>query len=188
MTTYSWDSVHAAFRQEKAMSKFHGIWNLGPQLEAFGLGPEDSKAYFHKVTWINSPAAEKGGAPKNLSHPIVYVVADTPNKDIAALIVALASQHVPNTKHAVGTNHTPVNYGQASMPDFQTLGWGLVAGIPLLQYAEFMPNNARIGQYNAIIYQGIQAVETGEMPPAEAADFVIEELEVELGDDVIILD
>ena len=188
MTTYSWDSVHAAFRQEKALSKFHGIWNLGPQLEAFGLGPEDSEAYFNKVTWINAPAAEKGGTPKNLSHPIIYVVADTPNKDLAAMIVALASQHVPNTKHAVGTNHTPINYGQASMPEFQQKGWGLVAGIPLLSYAEFMPNHPKIGQYNAITYQGVQAVETGEMSPEEAADFVIEELEIELGDDVIILD
>jgi len=31
-------------------------------------------------------------------------------------------------------------------------------------------------------------VETGEMSPAEAVDFVIEELETELGDDIIITD
>ncbi len=188
MTTYSWDSVHAAFRGEKALSKFHGIWNLGPQLEAFGIDPLDGEAYFNKVTWINAPAGEKGGEPKNLSHPIVYVVADTPNKELAAMIVALASQPVPNTKHAVGTNHTPINYGQAAMPEFTSKGWGLVAGVPMLQYAEFMPNHSKIGQYNAITFQGVQAVETGEMSPEEAAEFVIEELETELGDDIIILD
>ena len=188
MTTYSWDSVHAAFRGEKALSKFHGIWNLGNQLEAFGIDPLDSEAYFNKVTWINAPAGERGGQPKNLSHPIVYVVADTPNKELAALLVGYASQPVPNTRHAVGTNHTPINYSQAAMPEFQTKGWGLVAGVPLLQYAEFMPNHSKIGQYNAITFQGVQAVETGEMDPEEAAEFVIEELETELGDDVIILD
>lgn len=188
MTTYSWDSVHAAFRQEKALSKFHGIWNLGPQLEAFGIDPLDSEAYFNKVTWINSPAGAKGGQPKNLSHPIVYVVADTPNKELAAMIVGLASQPIPNTRHAVGTNHTPINYSQSAMPDFVSRGWGLVAGVPLLQYAEFMPNHSKIGIYNAITYQGIQAVETGEMSPAEAAEFVVEELETELGDDLIVLD
>ncbi len=188
MTTWNWDSVHAAFRGEQAVSKFHGIWNLGAQLEAFGMSATDEEAYFDKITWINAPAGEKGGTPSNLSHPIVYVVGETENKALAATLVALASQHVPNTAHAVTTNHTPINYGQAAMPDFVEKGWGLVAGVPLLQYAEFMPNHSKIGQYNAITFQGVQAVETGEMSPAEAVELVIEELETELGDDVIILD
>ena len=168
------------------MGKFHGIWNVGAQLEAFGLkGKED---YFRKLTWIHAPPAKKGGQPKNLSHPIVYIVGDTPKKDLAAMLVGLASQHVPNTAHAVGTNHTPINYGQTAMPDFQEKGWALIAGTPMLKYAEFMPNHAKIGQYNAITYTGVQAVETGEMSPEDAADMVLEELEVELGSDVIIID
>jgi inositol-phosphate transport system substrate-binding protein len=186
MTTMSWDSVHAAFRGGDAMGKFHGIWNVGAQMESFGLStPEE---YFNKITWIHAPPAEKGGAPKNLSHPIVYIVGNTEKKDLAALIVALASQPVPNTAHAVGTNHTPINYGQVAMPAFLKDGWALIAGTPMLKYAEFMPNHARIGQYNAIKYTGIQAVETGEMSPEDAAEMVLEELEVELGDDIIILD
>ena len=64
----------------------------------------------------------------------------------------------------------------------------LVAGVPLLEYAEFMPNHPKIGQYNAITFQGVQAVETGEMSPEEAVEMVVEELETELGDDVVILD
>jgi inositol-phosphate transport system substrate-binding protein len=186
MTTWSWDSTHAAFRGGDAMGKFHGIWNVGAQLESFGLtGRED---YFNKIGWINAPAGEKGGSPSNLSHPIVYVVGDTPNKDIAAQLVAMASQHVPNTAHAVGTNHTPINYGQTAMPEFIEKGWALIAGTPMLKFAGFMPNHPKIGQYNAIVYTGIQSVETGEMSAEDAMEMVIEELEVELGDDVIILD
>ena len=186
MTSYSWDSTHAAFRGGDALGKFHGIWNVGAQLEAFGLtGPDD---YFDKLTWIHAPAGEKGGAPKNLSHPIVYVVGDTENKELASMLVMLASQHVPNTAHAVTTNHTPIKYGQTAMPEFQEKGWALIAGTPMLEYAEYMPNHAKIGQYNAITYTGVQAVETGEMSPEDAAEMVIEELEIELGDDVIILD
>lgn len=186
MTTWTWDSTHAAFRGGEAFSKFHGIWNVGAQLEAFGLeGPE---AYFDKITWIHAPAGEKGGTPKNLSHPVVYVVGDTENKDLAAMLVAMASQHVLNTNHAVTTNHTPINFGQVSMPAFLDKGWALIAGAPMLQYAEFMPNHAKIGTYNAITFTGVQAVETGEMSPEEAAEMVLEELEIELGDDVIILD
>ena len=109
-------------------------------------------------------------------------------KDLAAMLVAMASQHVPNTAHAVGTNHTPILYGQTAMPEFQEKGWALIAGTPMLKYAEFMPNHAKIGQFNAITYTGVQAVETGEMSPEDAAEMVVEELETELGDDVIILD
>ena len=186
MTTYSWDSTHAAFRGGDALGKFHGIWNVGAQMEAFGLsGAED---YFDKLTWIHAPAGEKGGEPKNLSHPIVYIVGDTENKEIASMLVGMASLPVPNTAHAVTTNHTPITFGQTSMPEFQENGWALVAGTPLLSRAEFMPNHAKIGQYNAITYTGVQAVETGEMSPEDAAEMVIEELEIELGDDVIILD
>ena len=186
MTTYSWDSTHAAFRGGDALGKFHGIWNVGAQMEAFGLTNADE--YFDKLTWIHAPAGEKGGEPKNLSHPIVYIVGDTENKDIAAMLVGMASLPVPNTAHAVTTNHTPITFGQTSMPEFQENGWALVAGTPLLSRAEFMPNHAKIGQYNAITYTGVQAVETGEMSPEDAAEMVIEELEIELGDDVIILD
>ena len=186
MTTYSWDSTHAAFRGGDALGKFHGIWNVGAQMEAFGLsGAED---YFDKLTWIHAPAGEKGGEPKNLSHPIVYIVGDTENKEIASMLVGMASLPVPNTAHAVTTNHTPITFGQTSMPEFQENGWALVAGTPLLSRAEFMPNHAKIGQYNAITYTGVQAVETGEMSPEDAAEMVVEELEIELGDDVIILD
>ena len=104
------------------------------------------------------------------------------------MLVAMASQPVPNTAHAGGTNHTPINYGQTAMPEFVEKGWALIAGTPMLKYAEFMPNHSKIGQYNAITYSGVQAVETGQMSPEDAAAMVIEELEVELGDDVIILD
>ena len=186
MTSFSWDSTHAAFRGGDALSKFHGIWNVGAQLKAFGLEGEED--YFNKISWIHAPAGKKGGQPKNLSHPIVYIVGDTPNKDLAAMLVAMASQHVPNTAHAVGTNHTPILYGQTAMPEFQEKGWALIAGTPMLKYAEFMPNHAKIGQFNAITYTGVQAVETGEMSPADAAEMGVEELEIELGDDVIILD
>lgn len=187
MTSWTWSSVHDAFRSEKSLGKHHGIWNVGKQIEAFGL-ENNAEAYFDKLTWIHAPAAEKGGKPTNLSHPIIYVVADTPNKELSAMLVALASQHVPNTNHAVTTNHTPINYGQASMPAFKKDGWALIAGTPMLEYAQFMPNHPDIGQYNALVYQGIQAVETGEMSPADAVEFVIDEMDTELGDQVIILD
>lgn len=187
MTTWSWDSVHAAFRGGESFLKFHGIWNVGHQMEAFGLSNEEE--YFHKIGWIHSPAESKGGRPANLSHPIIYVVnPSSPHAELAAYLVALASQPVPNTDHALSTFHTPISYGQTAMREFVEKGWALRAGTPMLEYSGFMPNHARIGEYNSIVYKGIQGVETGRLTPEEGADFVVEELEAELGDDVILLD
>jgi len=187
MTSWSWDSVHAAFRGGESFMKFHGIWNVGQQLEAFGISTEEE--YFHKLGWVHSPAAERGGRPANLSHPIVYVVnPSSEHADLAALLVAIASQGYFNTPHAVTTNHTPINFSQAAMPRFIEEGWSLRAGTPMLEYATFMPNHTRIGEFNAVIYKGIQGVETGRLSPEEGAAFVVEELESELGGDVVILD
>jgi maltose-binding protein MalE len=74
------------------------------------------------------------------------------------------------------------------MPRFIEDGWALRAGAPMLKYSTFMPNHSQIGPYNAIIYKGILAVETDRLSPEEAAAFVVDVLDAELGDDVIILD
>jgi inositol-phosphate transport system substrate-binding protein len=185
-TAMSWDAIEAAsFGGEEALVFFHGVWRVTDQMKAWNLKGKDD--YFRKVTWINAPAGKKGGQPTNLSHPIAYAVsAKSKNKDLAAYIVALASQPIPNLRHAVTTNHTPISYGQQSMPEIIDKGWALVAATPMLKYASFMPNHPKIGQYNSILFKGIQGVETGRLTPQAAADFVVGELENELGKDVVI--
>ena len=187
-TSMSWDAVEkAAFDDEQALFFFHGVWQVGKQMKAWNLkGKED---YQKKITWINSPAGKKGGKPTNLSHPISYSVsAKSKNKELAAFIIGLASQPVPNMRHAVTTNHTPITYGQQSMPEFIEKGWALAAATPMLKYASFMPNHPKIGAYNATIFKAIQGVETGRLNAQTATNFVIDEFTNELGKDVIIRD
>jgi inositol-phosphate transport system substrate-binding protein len=185
-TAMSWDAIEqAAMGGEESLAFFHGVWRVTDQMKALKLGGKD--AYFKKFTWINAPAGKKGGKPANLSHPIAYAVsAKSKNKELAAYIVALASQPVPNMRHAVTTNHTPINYGQQSMPEVVEKGWALVAATPMLKYASFMPNHPKIGQYNSIIFKGIQGIETGRLSAQAATDFVVGEMENELGKDVLI--
>jgi inositol-phosphate transport system substrate-binding protein len=114
------------------------------------------------------------------------VSAKSKNKDLAAYLVALASQPVLNTRHAITTNHTPINHGQAAMPEFLEHGWALAAATPLLKFASVMPNHPKIGQYNAIVFKAIQGVETGRLTPDTATTFILDEMENELGKDVII--
>jgi inositol-phosphate transport system substrate-binding protein len=185
-TAMSWDAIEqASFAGEQALVFFHGVWRVTDQTKAWNLKGKDD--YQRKITWINAPAGKKGGKPSNLSHPIAYAVsAKSKNKELAAYIVALASQPIPNMRHSVTTNHTPINYGGQSMPEVVDKGWALVAATPMLKYASFMPNHPKIGQYNAIIFKGIQGVETGRLTAQAAADFVVDELSNELGKDVVI--
>jgi inositol-phosphate transport system substrate-binding protein len=185
-TSMSWDLVEqAAIKNEEALAFFHGIWRVTDQTKAFNITTKD--AYFRKFTWINSPAGKKGGKPTNLSHPIAYAVSSkSKNKELAAFVIALASQSALNTEHALTTNHTPINFGQLASPEFQEKGWALVAATPMLKHASVMPNHPKIGQYNLIIFKAIQGVETGRLTADAAAAFVADELESDLGKDVII--
>ena len=183
-TSMSWDAIeHASFTGDDVFAFFHGVWRVTDQMK--GLNLKTKEEYFHRFTWINAPAGKKGGKPSNLSHPIAYAVsAKSKNKELAAYIVGLASQPYRNLQHAVSTNHTPIDYGEQSMPELVEKGWALVAATPMLKYASFMPNHPKIGQYNAIVFKGIQGVETGRMTAQKATDFVLDELENELGKDV----
>ncbi|MBF0276856.1 MAG: extracellular solute-binding protein [SAR324 cluster bacterium] len=186
-TSFSWDTVNHLLPEGKAFIKHHGVWDVGRQIK-FGVSEDSEAAYTKNVGWLNSPPAEKGGTPKNLSHPIVYAVnPKSSKKELAALLIAIASQPYFNTKHAIGSNHTAINYGQESMPDYQK-AWPLRMGTPMLKYTTIMPNHPDIGQFNQIIYKGIQGVETDRLKVDEAVSFVLEELEGELGDKVMIVD
>jgi len=185
-TAMSWDAIEqASFGKEEALVFFHGVWRVNDQMKAFKLKGKDD--YFRKMTWLNGPPGKKGGKPTNLSHPISYAVsAKSKNKELAAYIVALASQPLPTMRAGVSSNHMPITYGAQAMPEMVDKGWALVAASPMLKYASFMPSHPKIGQYNSILYKGIQGVETGRLTPQAAADFVMEEFTNELGKEVVI--
>jgi inositol-phosphate transport system substrate-binding protein len=189
-TAMSWDDVQNAFKQERAFAYHHGVWTMDWQLgEAMGATwPEDEKGYFNKIGWIHAPAAEQGGEPTNLSHPIVYVVnPQSEHAELAAQIVAVATLPYFNTLHAVDSYHTGILHGQESMPDYEAI-WPLRAASDLIERSTFMPNHPDFGRYNGLLFTALQGVETGRLTPEEAVDFLADELQGELGDELVIVD
>ncbi len=186
-TALSWDTVNVLLPQGKAFIKLHGVWDVPRQIR-YGIADDNAEAYFKTVGWLHAPPAKRGGAPANLSHPIVYLVNPrSPNAELAALLVAIASQSYFNTGHAVSTGHTAITHGQTAMPAYRA-AWALQAATPMLARSIFMPNHPGIGLFNAAIFKGLQGVETGRLAPEEGARFIIDELEAELGDEVVIID
>lgn len=189
-TAMNWDEIQGGFKTEKTFIYHQGVWAVGEwQLgDAKGANwPNDKDAYFKKIGWIHAPAAVKGGEPKNLSHPIVYVVNPKSAKaQLAAQLVAYASLPFYNVQHASSSAHTAIMNGAAGMPDY-VKAWYLQAAMPMLARATFMPNHPEFGRYNGILFKALQGVETGRLTPAQAVDFMEDEINNQLKNDVKIV-
>ncbi len=189
-TAMSWDAIQTAFKQEKAFLFHQGIWAMAWQVnDSFGPAwPADKAGYTHKIGWIAAPALVRGGKPANLSHPIAYVVSNKSQyKDLAAQLVAIASLPYYNNRHDISSYHTAISHAQAAMPQY-TDNWALSEAGKMMKNITFVPNHARFGDYNRVLFKGLQAVETKRMTPAQAVDFIADELETQLGKDVEIVD
>jgi inositol-phosphate transport system substrate-binding protein len=190
-TAMSWDEIQSAFKQEKAFIYHQGVWATSEWQIGDAKGatwPNDKDWYFHKIGWIPAPAGEKGGEPKNLSHPIVYIVnPKSPHADLAAMLVALATLPYYNVQHAVGSAHTAVVQGAMSMPAYEA-AWYLQAAAPLMKRATFIPNHPEFGRYNGLLFKALQGVETGRLAPEEAVEFLEDEMSNELKDSVKVVD
>jgi len=189
-TQMSWDEIQSAFKQEKAFAYHHGVWTL-PEFqlgEAKGATwPKDREGYFKKIGWILMPAAEKGGKPANLSHPIVYVVnPKSPNAELAALFAAQVTLPYYNTKHAVTTAHTAILHGQSSMPAYRD-AWYLQEATKLLPWSSFQPAHPDFARYNQLLFKALQGVETGRLSVPQALEFLEEEASRELKDQFVVI-
>ncbi|MCJ8140840.1 ABC transporter substrate-binding protein [Falsirhodobacter halotolerans] len=189
-TAMSWDAIQGAFKQENAFIFHQGVWAVAWQLgeNKGATWPTDAEGYFDKIGWLPAPAAVKGGAPVNLSHPLLYTV--NPQGDHAALaaeLVALATLPYFNNRHAVQSYHTAISHAQTAMPEYKD-NWVLSAASPMMDRAQFVPNHTEFGSYNKILFNGLQAVETGRMTAAEAVNFIADELDLQFGDTIEIVD
>jgi inositol-phosphate transport system substrate-binding protein len=190
-TSMSWDEIQGSFKTEKSFIYHQGVWAVTEWMVGDSKGanwPNDPKWFFKKVGWFHAPAAEKGGQPANLSHPIVYIVnPKSKNAELAAMLVAYATLPYYNTKHAVTTAHTAILNGQRSMPDY-VKAWYLDAATPMLARSTFIPNHPDFGRYNGVLFKALQGVETGRLTPAQAIEFLEDEMSNELKGSVKIVE
>jgi len=83
MTNWSWPDINGSFLEGRAaLYLTGGIWQwAGWQKEPWNYSEE---WLFEHVTWIPYPAAEKGGTPLSVSHPLACLLTSaSQNKDLA---------------------------------------------------------------------------------------------------------
>jgi inositol-phosphate transport system substrate-binding protein len=174
-TSMEFDALRKEFYTGNAAFWMYGIWDLGSYaFPTYGL-PSDEASFFKDWGWVAVPAAEKGGQPSTLTHPIVYAIAaDTAEPDLVVRLFGHTSDADLNTDHAVTTTHIGIRPEQLDDKRYAD-AWPLARATEMLKISQYLPNNPEFGDLNGILYTAIQGVETGRLSAEEAADFVIEE-------------
>jgi len=132
------------------------------------------------------PAAEKGGKPNSLTHPLAYLISSQCKyPDLAVALIDKITNYGPNTRHAIASTHLGILKGQTEYK-FYKQSRLLSEALYMLDYTTFLPNNPYWGTYSTVTYEALAAVVSGDFTPEEAVDFVVEGLNRELGDKIII--
>jgi len=132
------------------------------------------------------PAAEKGGKPNSLTHPMAFLVSSQcESPDLAVALIAKVTNYGPNTRHAIASTHLGILKSQTEYKFYKESRL-LSEALYMLDYTTFLPNNPYWGTYSTVTYEALAAVVSGDFTPEEAVDFVVEGLERELGDKIII--
>ncbi|MCP4363205.1 MAG: ABC transporter substrate-binding protein [Chloroflexi bacterium] len=175
----------AAF--DKVVFVFEGTWRWASWYNNY-LGDLGGEEYlFENVGYALIPANADGtGQPITLTHPLVYMVSSqAEHPDLAVLLIAKASTKELNTPYAIDSGHLGVLKSQIDYAPYTSAKF-LGATLPMLEYTTFLPNSPHWSSYSEAYYLGIQAVESGDLTPEEAIDVVIDQMQNELGDNVII--
>ncbi len=186
MSTIAWAEIHSNWTKGKiGIFLTGGSWNWAEWIRSPYNIPEAEQ--WKNVGWFPIPSAFKGGKPVSVSHPLVHLITKASlNKDLAFLLVTLASSNDLNTKHALGSGHLAVRQSQVAYGEYAKAKYAKLM-TEVLKYTHFAPNHEKAPFYWETLFKGgISAVETGAVSPEGALDFFVKRMKSELGDQVIV--
>jgi inositol-phosphate transport system substrate-binding protein len=105
--------------------------------------------------------------------------------DLALMVISKATTKELNTDYAVASGHLGILKSQADYEPY-TSSVFLSEVASILEYTTFLPNSPFFSAWSEGYFLGINAVESGDLDPAGAVEVVVDQLQNELGDNVII--
>jgi len=145
-----------------------------------------AQSLWDNVGFMLIPAAQKGGKPVTVSHPLAYAVtSNAKDPDLAFRLIANATTPDLNSRHSVTSAHLAVLTTQADDPTYKQDKFLLATGY-MLDFTKFIPNHAKFGIYDDVLYRFLGAVEQGQVTPAAAVDSAVKELQGQIGDELIV--
>ncbi len=174
---------HETVTSGKVLFYNAGTWTWKDWQATYKVAEQD---LWDNVGFTLVPAAQKGGKPVTLSHPLVYMVsANSKNQELAFRVIANATTPELNAKHAVTSAHLAILKSEANDATYKTDKFLLATGY-MLDYTTFIPNHPKFGQYDEVLYRLLSAVESGQMQPAQATETAVNELQSQLKDQLIV--
>ena len=185
MTNWQWQEIHTAITEgTAAIQMTGGIWNWGEwQVAPYNKSEE---YLFNNITWIPYPAAQRGGSPLSVSHPLATVVTSASrNKDLAFLLVTMQYATDLQAESVLASGHLAVRNTQLGYAPYAAKQYQSEV-TALLNVTRFSPNHPLAPFYWESLFQAIQGVEAGAMNPQAALNFFVRRVQQELGSELIV--
>lgn len=185
-----WSVWHDTVTNGEVLFWNGGTWQFADWAENYVADRGGEEYLYGFVGWALQPSGIKGKSGVTLSHPLVYMVTSEAasgkkNQELAFKLITLATDPEFNNRHAVSSTHLAILKNQVNMEDYAK--HRLLSGAAyMVDYASYQPNHVDYGIYFDIIFKAMQAAESGEFSPEEAADIAIEELKQRMGDSLLI--
>ena len=181
-----WGSWHNGVAFGDVLFWFGGSWQWAEWAELFVSDLGGEEYLFENVGFGPFPAIAADVGPTTLSNPFAYMVSSaTEHVDLALLVISKATTKELNTEYAVSSGHLGILESQADYEPYINAAF-LSQVAPILEFTTFQPNSPFFSAWNADYYLGITAVVSGDATPEEAVDIVVDQLQLDLGDNVII--
>ncbi len=182
-----WTSWHTGVSGGDVLFWYGGSWNWAEWAVNYVADRGGEDFLWENIGFAPIPAwAEGTNTPITLTHPLIYMISSQSEyPDLALLLISKATTKELNTDYAVASGHLGILESQADYAPYTSAEF-LSQVLPLLEFTTFLPNSPHWSAWSEGYYQGIQAVETGDLTAEETVEFVAELLQNNLGDNVIV--
>jgi len=182
-----WTGWHTGVTNGDVLFTFGGSWNWAEWAVNYVVDRGGEDFLWENFGFAAIPGRADGtGEPITLTHPLVYMVSSqAEDPDLALLLISKATVKELNTDYAVVSGHLGILKSQADYAPYTSAKF-LSEVLPLLEFTTFLPNSPHWSAWSEAYYLGIQAVETGDLTAEEAVEVVVDQLQNELGDNVVI--
>ncbi|MDA0989270.1 MAG: extracellular solute-binding protein [Verrucomicrobia bacterium] len=180
----TWDQWYTEVATGQAAFWHGGTWHY-----ARYTGKEGNTDFFNTVGFSLIPAGNAEGRANTITHPLVYLVtkqADSRAEEIAAQLIAIASEPRLNTLHAIKSAHLAISKSQSGIDLYSSDRWTAEATTRLLPFANSQPNNLRYGAFSEALFKGLESAWTGTQTVEAAVAEVEAQLTATIGDQLIV--
>jgi len=160
-----------------------GTWHFGRYAR------EGNDDFWNTIQFSLIPAGNEAGRANTITHPLVYLVMNQEDdrvEEIAAQLIAIATEPRLNTLHAIQSNHLAVARAQADVDLYRGNRWASEATEVLLGSANSQPNHLQYGAFSEAMFRGLEAAWTGVQTPEEAVAEIEAQMRATIGDDLIV--